>query len=143
MKYIVITFILIGVLFSCAKDDSSPDLEEQISFTGVWKRQFEAGLGNLHDVSYKIYQDSIRYKISGSIGNADYVILKKEFTARNDRFIGFNPDNKFHYVLFFKEISDKNITIYKKEVFSFEKAQLVKFPASDNTENHGWNTFGK
>ncbi|MFV0571250.1 MAG: hypothetical protein ACK5M1_02315 [Xanthomarina gelatinilytica] len=140
-----ILFFITSLLFSCSDDDSQViDMQEDvIEFTGTWQRQFEAGPGNLHYVTYKVYQDSIRYTLEGAIGSANCNIEKDHFAKTDNRFVGHNSENDIYYVLFIKDISESNITIYKKEVSDVEEGQTTAVPTADDTDNHGWNTYTK
>lgn len=145
MKYLYALFFTTILLISCNKNDDSPSAKKQdeVEFTGTWKRQFEVGPSNLHKVSYKIYQDSIRYKLVGPIGNSNYKMIRDSFTKTDNRFIGHNLKNNKYYVVFVKDITSKNLTLYKKEVTDVNKGKLADVPASDNTQSHGWNIYSK
>lgn len=113
-----------------------------IPFTGIWDRKFEAGPGNLHTAMYSIYQDSIRYTLTGSIGNANYVLERDTFIPQYNRFIGHTNSNEY-YIMFTKNISNDSITIYKQKVDDFEEGLSIGIPSDTTTQNHGWNTFKK
>lgn len=139
--------LLISLLFilSCDKE-SDPILPPYepiaIPFEGTWTRQFEAGPGNLHDVQYSIYQDSIRYQLSGPIGNADYVLHRDSFSLENNRFIGHTTDDQY-YLLFAKNVTTDSITVYKQTVETLEEGLILPVPSASTTANHGWNIFKK
>lgn len=97
--------------------------QDVIEFTGTWQRQFEAGPGNLHHVTYKVYQDSIRYTLEWVIGKANYNIEKDHYTKTDNRFVGHDSQNDNYYAPFVKDITESNITIYKKEVSDVEKGK--------------------
>ena len=147
MKSLFWTVLLgIMVLCSCSKDDDSsiqpPVQQETILFDGNWTRQFEVGSGNLHTVLYSIYQDSIRYTLTGPIGNANYVMIRDAFKSAENRYVGHTPENKF-YVMFAKDVSDQSITIYKQEVSSVDEGLNLPVPSASTSQNYGWNTFNK
>lgn len=129
---------------ACSKDDDNiqPDLPSEISFTGNWTRQFEAGSGNLHTVLYAIHQDSMRYTLSGPVGNADYVMLRDTFILEDNRFIGHTPEGQ-HYLIFVKNISSDSITIYKQEIANVDEGLSIAVPDDNTTANHGWNIYYK
>ena len=137
-------FIAIGITIwlGCSKDDDTDQIFQrtEIPFAGTWTRQFEAGPGNLHTVFYGIYRDSIRYTLTGPIGNADYVMLRDTFLPENNRFIDHTPENQL-YLLFAKIISADTIKMYKQEVSGMEEGRSVPVPAPNTTANYGWGTY--
>ncbi|MGI9525509.1 MAG: hypothetical protein ACR2MS_00200 [Weeksellaceae bacterium] len=146
MNNLVSTYLLsIIVLTGCNHDDSiepspEPIIKAEIPFTGTWERQFEAGPGNLYTVNYYIYQDSIRYKLGGPIGNADYLMQRDTFLIENNRFIGHTNADKY-YLMFTKNVSNNAITIYKQEIGDLIEGLSIDMPSDTTTQNHGWNTF--
>jgi len=145
MKNIAVIISLL-LLVSCSnKEDVMPQVIDNttaIPFTGNWGRQFEAGPGNLHNVNYVIYQDSIRYTLSGSVGNANYLMIRDYFSLEDNRYIGHTTSNTY-YVIFVKNISDNALTIYKQPVTDVAEGLSVEVPMDNNTDNHGWNTYEK
>lgn len=147
----IFSMCAIAGLTSCSSEEETvtPDAQNdpiieaaEIPFTGNWTRQFEAGPGNLHTVQYAVYQDSIRYTISGPIGNADYVMIRDTFLMDDFRYVGHTPEAK-HYLVLVKNVSDSSMTLYKQEVMDMEEALGIPVPASNTTANHGWNTYQK
>ncbi|UTW63800.1 hypothetical protein KFE98_06575 [bacterium SCSIO 12741] len=116
--------------------------DEKIPFLGKWTREFEAGPGNLHEVLYSVYQDSIRYTLSGPIGTADYVMIKDTFILENNRFIGHTSDNRT-FLVFVKIPDSTTITLYKQEVKDLTEGLSIQVPADSTTQNHGWNSYTK
>lgn len=147
-KLLASSLLTILVFTSCHRNNDNdgpvtpPTNGVEIPFQGKWQRQFEAGPGNPHTVSYLIENDKIRYVLTGVIGNADYTMVRDTFLMENNRFIGHTSDNHY-YVLFTKDVSDNHITVYKKEVENVTEGLNEPLPAPDNTENHGWNVFEK
>ncbi len=119
MKQLYILFFFTSLLLSSSDDDSQIiDIQDDvIQFTGTWQDQFEAGSGNLHYVTYKVYQDGIRVALEGVISKVNYNIEKAHFAKADNRFVGYNLKNDNHFVFFVKNISESNITIYKKRSF--------------------------
>lgn len=145
----LITVSLLGfiILTGCKKDDiiepiPQPTIKTTIPFTGTWERQFEAGPGNLHTANYFIYQDSIRYTLAGSIGNADYLMQRDTFLLENHRFIGHTNSNQY-YLMFAKNLTNDSITIYKQEINSLNEGLNINIPSDTTTQNHGWGTYHK
>lgn len=139
--FIALTFL------SCKKEESAQPTQQiqaktVIPFTGKWIRQFEAGPGNLHDVTYNIYQDSIRYTLTGPVGNADYVLIRDTFLLADNRFIGHTPTNQF-YLLFVKTVGTDSVTIYKQDVLTIQEGMGIAVPHDSTTAYHGWQTYHK
>ncbi|MBL4746860.1 MAG: HmuY family protein [Flavobacteriaceae bacterium] len=126
-------------LASCTKNDTNTvaTLEE-----GTFSRTFEMQ-GMLQRASYTIDQDKISYTLSGDFASTDYVLTKKYYAEKEQRWIGVRESNGAYYVLFFKEYSDSQITIYKKQVTSLKEGKEITIPAADDTENYGWNLYKK
>lgn len=149
MKKMIFLFTTLALLFTnCQKDDDDAidqptnTTPAEIMFTGDWTREFEAGPGNLHTVKYSIYQDSIRYTLSGPIGSADYVILRDTFLLENNRFVGHTSAD-LHYLIFVKELGFDSISIYKQEIIDVSTALTIDVPHDTTVVNHGWNTYSK
>lgn len=142
MKNIIFYFFIPFVILSaCDKEeDKVNSLIEQIPFVGTWSWQFEAGPGNLHTATYHIYQDSIRYKLVGNVGNADYVLQRDTFLKENNRFVG-HTDQDIYYLIFAKNITQDSITLYKQVVTSLSEGLTLDVPANNTTANHGWNVY--
>jgi hypothetical protein len=144
-KMLFATFISILCLCACNKDDDNTipaNTQTEIAFTGEWERQFEAGSGNLHTVSYSIYQDSMRYTLEGPIGQADYVMLRDTFLLENNRYVGHTPTGQYYLVLV-KDVSEASISVYKQLVEDLEEGMNTQVPPASTTQNHGWNVFKK
>ncbi len=144
-----ITLFLAVILFStsCKKEEIKPVVgpqtqRDEISFTGTWQRQFEAGSGNLHTVDYLIYQDSIRYTLAGPVGQANYLMQRDTFLLENNRFIGHTSSNQ-HYFIFVKYENTDSITLYKQEVADVTKGMTIDVPDDTTTANHGWGAYYK
>lgn len=140
----ILMILAVLLVISCDKDDDNiPEIEQEaISFNGVWSREFEAGEGNFHVAAYLVYQDSIRYTLAGSLGNANYVINRDTFLLENNRYIGHSITNQ-HYLIFVKNANQDSITLYKQEVIDMAEGLIIDVPADDTVANHGWNTYYK
>ena len=145
MKHLVAALgLLIFSISACSKEKVSitPDPPIEIPFTGDWSRQFEAGPGNLHTVHNLIYQDRLRNTLEGSIGVANYVMIRDTFLSEDNRYIGHTPDDQY-YLLFTKVLDDKSISIYKQIVEDIDQGLDLTVPPASTTINHGWNTYEK
>lgn len=142
---IKIAGMLLLSCLSCKKEEiitvePEPMVKAEIPFTGKWTRTFDVGPDNLHTAQYFIYQDSIRYTLVGSVGNADYLMERDTFILEEQRFIGHTNSNQY-YVLFAKDLSADSIMIYKVFVSNFSAAMSFAVPSDTSTQNYGWNTF--
>ncbi|MDE0628368.1 MAG: hypothetical protein OXH99_18385 [Bryobacterales bacterium] len=118
------------------------DDEDPISFLGTWTREFDVGPGNTHIATYVVASDRIHYTLTGDVGNADYIMIRHAFSGTDNRFVGHSKDGEY-YVLFARDISDRNVTIYKQKVDGLTAALELAMPPNDTTENHGWNSYEK
>ena len=147
MKYFRL-LIAIGLFLwiGCAREDEQLELPGstpvEIDFTGTWSRQFEAGPGKVHTATYFVYQDSIRYTLTGPVGQADYVMIRDAYSAADHRFVGHRPDGQ-HYLVLVKAISEESITLYKQTVADLEEGLARGVPPDNTNQNHGWNTYQK
>tara|TARA_B100000809_G_scaffold262125_1_gene312401 strand:+ start:200 stop:649 length:450 start_codon:yes stop_codon:yes gene_type:complete len=147
-KLIQLSLLGFIILTGCKKDDtieptpSSPQLKTEIPYAGIWERQFEAGIGNLHTVNYYIYQDSTRYVLTGAIGNANYLMQRDTFLLDDNRFIGHTNSGQY-YLMFVKNVSNDSITLYKQEINDLEEGMSINMPNDTTTQNHGWSTYHK
>lgn len=143
---IILMLTAILIFSSCSKDDD-PILEPQVQrdeipFTGVWQRQFEPIPSSLHTAKYFIYQDSIRYTLTGNLGQANYVMKRDTFLLENKRFIGHTNANQ-HYLIFVKYVNNDSIALYKQEVANVAEGMTIEVPDDTTIANHGWNTYYK
>ncbi len=143
-----ISLLLISTLltvYSCRKSektqiDTQPKI--QVVFVGTWERQFEAGPGNPHTSTYRVYNDSIRYTLQGNLGNADYVMIKDTFLLDDNRFIGHTATDKY-YLIFVKNLNPDSLTLYKQEVQNVSEGMSIEVPSDTTTSNHGWGIYYK
>lgn len=142
MKNLSLILISLIALFSCKKINVLENKKSEIPFTGNWERSFDAGPGNTHTANYFVFQDSIRYTLQGSVGNANYLILRDTFIQQDNRFIGHTNLDEF-YLLFVKQNASNTINIYKQSISSIAEGLSTQVPSDTSTQNHGWNTFNK
>lgn len=129
---------------SCLYAQTVEPIKATIPFEGLWDRQFEAGTGTgaWHTVLYSIYQDSIRYSLSGPIGNSDYTMLRDTFILEYNRYIGHTTANVY-YLIFTSEITNDSIKIYKEIIPNFDNGMSIEVPHDTSTANHGWSYYSK
>ncbi len=141
LKFLTLIALFIGFI-SCSSDDSPILGNDTISFEGSFSRQFEVA-GATQIATYSIAQDKLNYDLAGGFASTNYDIAKEYYSSSDNRWIGYRESNDTYYVIFFKNVSDTEITLYKKEVASLEAGKTEAFPAVDDTENYGWNTYKK
>ncbi len=131
-------FVALIAMTSCTKSDKSEDALNEGSFS----RNFE--VENISQrATYTISQDKITYHLKGVFANTSYDIIKKYYSESDKRWVGYRESNNAYYVLFFKDYSEKEVNIYKKQVATLEAGKKEKFPAADDTKNYGWNLYKK
>ncbi|CAA0169059.1 heme binding lipoprotein precursor HmuY-family [Tenacibaculum maritimum] len=143
LKSILYIAIWAFVAISCSDNDEIlPPKNETLAFEGTFMRKFNAQ-GVVQTVTYKIEQEKITYRLSGGLAQADYEMKKEYYSSEEHRWIGVNEKNGTFYVLFFKNVKGKELSIYKKEIESVEEGKEMAIPAVDDTDNYGWNTYKK
>lgn len=139
-KFLSLLILILGFA-SCDSDDSSPG-NDTINFEGSFSRNFDVQ-GITQRATYKIEQGILNYDLSGGFAQTNYDTKKVYYSQNDNRWIGFRESNSTYHVIFFKNISETEITLYKKEVGSLDAGKSEPIPAADDTENHGWNTYQK
>ena len=147
-KIILISTASFFFFISCKKEEKviEPKVtttKAEIPFTGNWSRQFQAGPGNLQTAKYLIYQDSIRYILTGAIGQSNYVLMRDKFILEDNRFIGHNINTNSYYLIFVKNVTNDSISLYKQIITTVSEGLNVSVPSDTTTQNYGWNTFKK
>lgn len=112
--------------------------ENSIPFRGTWSRTFKAG-EHEHQATYEIENEHIRYTLTG-LHTADYEIVRDEFIARENRFVGHDAIGNY-YVIFVRDVSDDSLTLYKKKSIDIDSALAEPVPPIDDAQNHGWNAY--
>ncbi len=139
LKVLTLLTLFIG-FSSCNSDDDNSLGNDTITFEGSFSRNFE--VENITQrATYTIAQDKITYALEGGFAETNYDITKEYYAASDNRWIGYRASNETYYVIFFKNTSDSEITLYKKEVESVNAGMTEPIPASDDAENYGWNTY--
>ncbi len=142
-----ITGTVAGVVASKETDEQEKSSEtetvtkkDEFTLTGAYHWTFY--LGFIKQKSTHIFaKDYIDYQMRGIAHSTDYRIEKISYDDSNKKWIGKSEDGTV-YVLFFKDISDKAITIYKhKCTGGLTEAIDFARPADDETKDHGWNVY--
>lgn len=145
-----IYIFLIGLLFnSCSYKNSMEDNKKyesefskddfQLKGTYVWDFKL---MGVDQKSIHSFYTDSIIYEMKGKIHRTKYPMYKLSYNSKENKWIGQTPDS-IVYVMFFKEINDNSMTIYKRKCTEegLKEALEFEFPEDTATEDHGWNTY--
>ena len=149
MKNILYIIFVVSFMLGCKKEEvpiietsNGSTTKVEIPFEGKWERNFEAGSGNQQTVLYTIYQDSIRYTLTGQIASANYNITRDTFLLDNNRFIGHTSDDVY-YLIFTKNVTNDSISIYKEIIPNFNAGISLSIPSDTATQNHGWGVYHK
>lgn len=141
---------------SCDKKETKPqeentNTEATVPLSGAYTWSFSIpGMGEQLS-TLVFYPDSVEYAMSGSAFTTDYMMMKSSYTnAGNElRWIGVGkggsiPKDDVYFVMFFKEITETSVTIYKHECdLGKEEAEAFAYPPADATADHGWNVYHK
>lgn len=140
MKKCIYLTIIIFTLISCKKEINitKPD-KNFVTFIGTWSRDFDV-LGNLQTAKYTIKLEQIDYKLTG-LHTAEYSLKKDSYNEEDGRWIGHNIENNQYYVLFFKNVEQEEITIYKQKINDPNNALDLAIPPDDTEKNYGWNKY--
>ncbi len=137
----IITLLALFISFSSCTDNGDDPLgNDTISFEGSFSRNFEVE-STTQRATYTITQDNIIYALEGGFAQTSYTIVKEYYSSSDNRWIGYRASNETYYVIFFKNTSDTEITLYKKEVASVSAGMSEPIPATNDTENYGWNSY--
>lgn len=137
----ILALIVLVISLSSYNKNNIIIKKDTITFTGIYSREF--GNDTIRKVIYTITEDKINYNLKGGSVNVNYDTEKKYYSKKDNRWIGYRKDKDTYYVIFFKNISDNEITLYKKIVKSVKAGKKEPTPAPYDEKNHGWNTYHK
>lgn len=164
MKYkILAAFLLLhaAVWMSCKKDaPSQPSAKEEnkeepgtasFNLKGQYIWDFEIPNIGAQRSQLFFYKDSIGYAMNGPAYTTDYVMMLEDYTDKNGerRWIGTGRGGSISkdgvwFVLFFKDITDQSVSVYKRECKDGRsEAETYPYPSEHATEDHGWNKYIK
>jgi len=152
---LVTILVIISFLSFCKSDDNNkPEVPQKNEVTlpilGKYKWSFnitpEISQVSTHDFS----NEKIRYTMEGGAYNNAYDMIPESYDQSEGRLVtigqggseGYNK-NGIYFVMFFKDITENSVLIYKKECT--DKQQAYNFPLPDilDPNDHGWNTYEK
>lgn len=156
---VLFTAALLFMGTSCKKDEAAspsgggtPVAAPKIPYAGSYSWAFTIpGMGDQLS-SHVFYADSVEYRMTGAAYTTDYAQLLTEYKPAEDRLItvgkgGSIPKDGVYFVMFFKDVTDSTLTIYKREcgegAAGLEEARTFAFPAPGATTDHGWNVYLK
>ncbi len=143
-KLILILAMVAFFLIGCKKEkiiENEPEeeiVQDEIPFTGSWSREFMVA-DFVQTVTYSIYEDSVRYTMTGDFAQTDYLIIRDVFQLENNRFIG-HTDLGEYYTMFVKPSAD-SIVIYKQTVADVAEGMALEVPNEDTEVSYGWNIY--
>ncbi|MEM1268683.1 MAG: hypothetical protein AAF752_16815 [Bacteroidota bacterium] len=82
----------------------------------------------------------VEYSMDGPAYTTRYDIHLESFDAAEGRWVG-HTGNGVYYVMFFKDVTDESVTIYKHKCVDQDEAYAFAFPGPDATADHGWNVY--
>lgn len=140
---------------SCAKKEQQPGENQelaaaQLPLNGTFAWEFSIpGMGN--QVSKMTFsEDVVTYSMEGPAYTTNYVMTKVSYTELNGqrRWIGIGKGGSInkdgvYFVMFFKDITENTVTIYKRECSGKAEAETFSYPAADAITDHGWNVYHK
>ncbi len=153
MKPSSIFFLLSFTLlfFSCTKEEIIEEEKNthKIPFSGVYSWKFTIpGIGS-QTSTHTFYPDSILYKMEGFVYNTSYTQVLHSYEPDSLKLItigkgGSISKSNVYFVMFFKDVTDTSVTIYKHECVNGEtEAENFKRPADNATADYGWNVYIK
>lgn len=148
--------LLTFTLTACKKEEAAPTgsgtptAAAKIPFSGTYTWAFSIpGMGDQVS-THSFWADSIHYSMVGSAYTTDYAQLHVEYHAADQRSItvgrgGSIPKDGVYFVMFFKNVTDSTLTIYKREcgegTAALHEARTMAVPSASTTADHGWNVY--
>lgn len=149
MRTFIQILISLTLVVSCTYRNTTEDnnkYKEQLSNDAFPFRKTYSWAFKLMGVNQKsihsFYSDSIVYEMKGKIHSTLYTMYKLSYNSEENKWIGQTSDS-IVYVLFFKDVKDKSLTLYKRKCKTegLKEALETKMPSPDTTEDHGWNVY--
>ncbi len=135
---------------STGKQENNLALQDsKLPFLGKYTWSFEVPDEGPQLSSFTFSSDSILYSMKGPAFTTEYTQMVVSYDVAEMRSItvgkgGSNNKDGIYFVMFFKDITDSTLTIYKHESDAgLQGALKFKYPANDAEEDHGWNVYKK
>lgn len=156
-------FIITALFFSmclgaCEKENNNTEKNDdnrvedtKVPLSGhyVWKFEIP-GIGE-QESHLTFYTDSVQYIMIGPAYTTNYMMIQESYSENTNekRWIGVGkggsiPKNGVYFVMFFKDITENSVKIYKREcIGGKEEAESFAYPEADVSTDHGWNEYRK
>lgn len=134
---------------ACSKETVETEPQIKIPFSGKYIWSFSIPLMGTQKSTHVFYADSVFYKMEGQVYNTSYMQLLHSYDTTQHKLIsigrgGSIPKNGVYFVMFFKDITDTSVSIYKHECSNGESEALnFQRPADNATADYGWNVYYK
>ncbi len=113
---------------------------------GKYKWEFEIPGSGMQTSVHEFFPGHIEYSMTGPAHTTAYTQNMVSFDPGEQRCItlGSGGDKEgVYFLIFFRDISDGQVTIYKRKCASREEAESFPVPAAEAAEDHGWNVYKK
>lgn len=124
-------------------------VEEKLPFSGTYEWSFEIPNQGMQTLTYSFYPYAIQTKMEGRAFSTEYTQVLVSYDPLDNRVItigrgGTESKDNVYQVMFFKDITDSTMTIYKHDSKSgLKEAQDFAYPDPDTDKDHGWITYKK
>ncbi len=151
MKIVKTSMLLIGFVslfigVSCTKDNEKDQdnlKKDAFEYRGKYVWEFEV-MGKNQVSTHIFFADKIEYKMEGKVHSANYTMKKKSYDKKMNKWIGEDESGNV-YVLFFKDKTEKTVTIYKHKCREGGLKEAIDFktPPAKTEDDYGWNEYTK
>ncbi len=115
-----------------------------IPVIGKFKWEFEISGSGTQASVHEFFPGHIHYCMTGPAHTTAYTQNLVAFDPAEQRCItkkqGEDTSGTY-YLMFFKDMKENEVTIYKRKCASREEAEKFPFPPAGTREDHGWNTY--
>ncbi len=149
-KSILYSICFLFLNTACKKETVAPEpTKEKIPFKGKFSWTFEIPAFGKQKSSHTFFEDSIKHEFAGDAHTTFYNQILEMYDPTEKRCItvgkgGIIPKDGVYFVMFFKEITDSSMLIYKHECTKGkDEAYQFAYPEPNTTNDRGWNLFKK
>ena len=149
MKALFYLVLIPIICISCTHKTNQQEIQEYteqlvqdpFDLSGAYHWNFQL-MGGTQKSVHTLYPDSIAYRMDGKVYSTVYTMQKLSYERAQKKWIGQDQEG-IVYVLFFKELTDSSLTIYKHKCKDEGLAEALAFelPPADATNDHGWNVY--
>lgn len=114
---------------------------------GKYKWEFEIPGSGIQTSVHEFFPGHIEYSMTGPAHTTAYTQNLVSFDPGQQRCItlgsgGSGGDKEgVYFLMFFRNISEGQVTIYKRKCATREEAESFPVPVEDAAEDHGWNVY--